>query len=262
MSTAENIWPVSFLRTAGYTLVMMLNALGHITDLHKRGRAVLTQMYIIGVESLPIACFFLMLVGMVFALQTGIELSRFNQTSLVGIIISAGMVRELGPWMTAFVLVARVGGSMAAEIGTMKVSEEIDALDVMSINPVSFVVMPRLLGYAIMGPILTVIATCVGIAGGAIVARVQLGVQFSDFLRNARNGVEPLDIYWGALKSFAFSLTAATVACSYGMRTSGGAVGVGAASRNTVVVSLTLIVFFNYLLTSFYRIVKTLITGA
>jgi phospholipid/cholesterol/gamma-HCH transport system permease protein len=262
VNASENIWPLSFLRTAGYTLVMLLNALGHVTDLYKRSRAVFTQMYVIGVESLPIACFFLMLVGMVFALQTGIELSRFNQTSLVGIIIAAGMVRELGPWMTAFVLVARVGGSMAAEIGTMKVSEEIDALDVMSINPVSFVVMPRLLGYAIMGPILTVIATCVGIAGGAIVARVQLGVQFSDFIRNARNGVEPLDIYWGALKSLVFSLTAATVACSYGMRTSGGAVGVGAASRNTVVVSLTLIVFFNYLLTSFYRIVKTLITGA
>ena len=262
MSESAKIWPVRFLHYTGYTLVMMLNALGHITDLYKRGRSIFTQMFVIGVQSSPIACFFLMLVGMVFALQTGIELSRFNQTSLVGIIIAAGMVRELGPWMTAFVLVARVGGSMAAEIGTMQVSEEIDALDVMSINPVSFVVMPRLLGYAIMGPILTVIATCVGIAGGAIVAKVQLGVQFSDFIRNARNGVEPLDIYWGALKSFVFSLTAATVACSYGMRTSGGAVGVGAASRNTVVVSLTLIVFFNYLLTSFYRIVKTLITGA
>lgn len=262
MSALAKSLPARFLNHTGYTLVMMLNALGHITDLPKRARALLGQMFVIGVESLPIACFFLMLVGMVFALQTGIELARFNQTSLVGIIIAAGMVRELGPWMTAFVLVARVGGSMAAEIGTMQVSEEIDALDVMSINPVSFVVMPRLLGYAIMGPILTVIATCVGIAGGAIVAKVQLGVQLSDFLRNAKNGVEPLDIYWGALKAFVFSLTAATVACSYGMRTKGGAVGVGAASRNTVVTSLTLIVFFNYLLTSFYRIVKMLITGA
>jgi phospholipid/cholesterol/gamma-HCH transport system permease protein len=262
VNDATTIWPLSALKNTGYTLMLMLNALGHVTDLHKRGRAVLTQMYVIGVESLPIACFFLMLVGMVFALQTGIELSRFNQTSLVGIIIAAGMVRELGPWMTAFVLVARVGGSMAAEIGTMKVSEEIDALDVMSINPVSFVVMPRILGYAIMGPILTIVATCVGIAGGAVVARVQLGVEWSDFLRNARNGVEPLDIYWGMLKAFVFSLCAATIACSFGMRTSGGAVGVGAASRNTVVTSLTLIVFFNYLLTSFYRIVKTLITGA
>jgi len=261
VSTLTDSWPAQALKGTGYTLMLLLNALGHITDLFKRSGALFTQMYVIGVQSLLIACFFLMLVGMVFALQTGIELSRFNQTSLVGIIIAAGMVRELGPWMTAFVLVARVGGSMAAEIGTMQVSEEIDALEVMSINPSSFVVMPRILGYAIMGPILTVIATCVGIAGGALVARLQLSVPLVDFLRNAKNGVEPLDIYWGLLKSFIFSLAAASVACSYGMRTRGGAVGVGAASRNTVVVSLTLIVFFNYLLTSFYRIVKTLITG-
>ena len=261
MITLSETMPARALKGTGYTLLLMLNALGHVTDVVKRAGAIFTQMYVIGAQSLPIACFFLMLVGMVFSLQTGIELSRFNQTSLVGIIIAAGMVRELGPWMTAFVLVARVGGSMAAEIGTMQVSEEIDALEVMSINPASFVVMPRILGYVIMGPVLTVIATCVGIAGGALVARVQLGVPLSDFIRNARNGVEPLDIYWGALKSFVFSLVAASVACSYGMRTKGGAVGVGRASRNTVVVSLTLIVFFNYLLTSFYRIVKTLISG-
>ena len=171
------------------------------------------------------------------------------------------MVRELGPWMTAFVLIARVGSSMAAEIGSMKVAEEIDALEVMSINPSSFVVMPRVVGYALMGPALTVVGTLVGIAGGGIVANLQLGVAWADYLRFAERGAEPLDIYWGLLKSLVFSVSAAAVACSNGMRTSGGAVGVGRASRNTVVIALTLVVFFNYLLTSFYRMVKLFVAG-
>jgi phospholipid/cholesterol/gamma-HCH transport system permease protein len=218
-------------------------------------------MHVIGTQSLPIACFFMLLIGMVFALQTGIEFARFGQTNLIGLVIVSAMVRELGPWMTAFVLIARVGSSMAAEIGTMKVAEELDALEVMSIDPVSFVVMPRVFGYAIMGPILTIIGTMVGIAGGALVSYMQLGVPIDEYLRFAERGAEPLDIYWGLVKALVFSLCAAAVACSNGMRTSGGAVGVGRASRNTVVIALTMTVFLNYLLTSFYRMIKKLVAG-
>ncbi|MCC6465457.1 MAG: ABC transporter permease [Planctomycetes bacterium] len=252
----------SAMRGAGYTLVLLLESLGLFGHWWRRRRAIFSQMHVIGTQSLLITCFFMLLVGMVFALQTGIEFARFGQTNLVALVIVSAMVRELGPWMTAFVLIARVGSSMAAEIGTMKVSEEIDALEVMSINPASFVVMPRVIAYAIMGPVLTVLGTCVGIMGGALVAYVQLGVKLDDFLRWAERGAEPLDIYWGLLKSLVFNLSAAAVACSNGMRTSGGAVGVGRASRNTVVICLTLTVFFNYLLTSFYRMVKKLVSGA
>ncbi len=249
------------LQHAGYTLVLLLNALGHVTQIWRRRRAIFNQMHVIGTQSLPITAFFMLLIGMVFALQTGIEFARFNQTSLVALVIVSAMVRELGPWMVAFVLVARVGSSMTAEIGTMKVSEEIDALRVMSINPISFVVMPRILGYCIMGPVLTVLGTFVGIMGGALVSYVQLGVSLDDFIRFAQRGAEPLDIYWGILKSVVFSLCASAVACANGMQTTGGAVGVGKSSRNTVVTSLTLVVFLNYLLTSFYRVVKTLVSG-
>jgi phospholipid/cholesterol/gamma-HCH transport system permease protein len=252
---------VNSVKGAGYTLVLLLEALGHITQVWRRMRAILTQMHVIGTQSIPIASFFMLLIGMVFALQVGIEFARFGQVSLVGLVIVAAMVRELGPWMTAFVLIARVGSSMAAEIGTMKVSEEIDALEVMSINPVSFVVMPRVVAYAAMGPVLTIVGTLVGIVGGGLVANLQLGVSWPDFFRQAENGAEALDIYWGLLKSLVFSLAAAAVACSQGMRTEGGAVGVGRASRNTVVIALTLVVFFNYLLTSFYRMVKMFVSG-
>lgn len=246
---------------AGYTLVLLLETLGMVTHWWRRRRAIFTQMHVIGTQSVPIACFFMLLVGMVFALQTGIEFARFGQTNLVALVIVSAMVRELGPWMSAFVLIARVGSSMAAEIGTMKVSEEIDALEVMSVSPVSYVVLPRVIGYLVMGPVVTILGTLVGIAGGALVAKVQLGVRFEDFLLFAERGASPLDIYWGLLKSVVFSMLAVAVACSNGMRTSGGAVGVGQASRNTVVVALTLTVFFNYLLTSFYRMVKTFISG-
>ena len=252
---------VNSIKGAGFTLVLLLEALGHVPQAWRRRRAIFTQMHVIGTQSLPIACFFMLLIGMVFALQTGIEFARFGQTNLVGLVIVSAMVRELGPWMTAFVLIARVGSSMAAEIGSMKVAEEIDALEVMSINPASFVVMPRLIGYALMGPALTVVGTLVGILGGGIVANLQLGVLWEDYFRFAERGAEPLDIYWGLLKSLVFSVVAAAVACANGMRTSGGAVGVGQASRNTVVVALTLVVFFNYLLTSFYRVVKLFVSG-
>ena len=198
---------------------------------------------------------------MVFALSTGIEFAKFGQTRLVGLGVVSVMVRELGPWMVSVVMIARVGSSMAAEIGTMKISEEIDALEVMSINPIAFVVMPRIVAYAIMGPVLTVLGTLIGIAGGALVAKIQLGVTLEDYLRFAEQGVAPLDIYWALLKSMVFALTAAAIACSNGMRTWGGALGVGRASRSTVVSSLVLVVFFNYLLTSFYRIVKIFLTG-
>jgi phospholipid/cholesterol/gamma-HCH transport system permease protein len=252
---------IAALKGAGHTLMLLLEALGYVTHAWKRRRAIFNEMHVIGTQSLPIASFFMLLIGMVFALQTGIEFARFGQTNLVGLVIVSAMVRELGPWMTAFVLIARVGSSMAAEIGTMKVAEELDALDVMSINPVSFVVMPRIVGYAIMGPILTVMGTLVGIGGGALVAYLQLGVRLDDFLRFAERGAEPLDIYWGLLKALVFSLCAAAIACSNGMRTTGGAVGVGRSSRNTVVMALTMVVFLNYLLTSFYRTVKRLVAG-
>lgn len=253
---------INSVKGAGYTLVLLMESLGHINHLWRRRRAIFTQMHVIGTQSLPITGFFMLLIGMVFALQTGNEFARFGQTNIVGLVIVAAMVRELGPWMTAFVLIARVGSSMAAEIGSMAVAEELDALETMSINPLSFVVMPRILAFAIMGPVLTVFGTCVGILGGAIVSNMQLGVSYDDYFRFAERGAEALDIYWGLLKALVFSIGAAAVACSAGMRTTGGAVGVGAASRNTVVISLTLVVFMNYLLTSFYRMVKMFVAGA
>lgn len=255
--------PDQAIRTAGYSLRLFAEAVGYMRRAPFRWKSVVREMWVIGVQSIPLACFFLFLIGMVFAQQTGIQLLELGQENVVGRLVAAGMVRELGPWMAAFVLVARNGSSMAAEIGTMSVSEEISALRIMAINPVDYVVMPRLLAFAIMGPVVTVIATAVGILGGLIVAWLLLGVPPRVFVDELWTGLEPaLVIHWLFLKSLVFSVTAATVACAYGLRAKGGALGVGNASRDTVVWSLVLIVFFNFILTSFFHFVNTLLKGS
>ncbi len=228
-----------------------------------RWKALKRELWIVGAQSLPLACFFLFLIGMVVALQTGVQLRDFGQEPFVGRLVAASMARELGPWMTAFVLIARNGSSTAAEIGTMAISEEVSALKMMSIDPADFIVMPRLLAFLIMGPAITVLATAVGILGGMPVAHFQLQVPPQVYLQEIQVGLEPaLVLYWGVLKSLVFSAITVTVACSFGLRAWGGALGVGQASREAVVWSLLLVVFFNYILTSFYVVVEKLVSGA
>lgn len=252
--------PEQVLKNTGFTLTMLAEAVRYLPKAVFRWRAVVREMWVIGVQSLPLACFFLFLIGMVFAQQTGIQLLEYGQESLVGRLVAAGMVRELGPWMTAFVLVARNGSSMAAEIGTMSVSEEISALKIMAVNPVDYVVMPRILAFTLMGPVVMVIATSVGIMGGGLVTVVLLNVPMHVYVNELLAGLEPaLVTYWAVLKALVFSLIAATVACSFGLRAKGGALGVGNASRDTVVWSLVLVVFFNFVLTSFFHVANRLI---
>lgn len=252
----------NFFSAIGYTLSMFGRAMLYTPRIPFRWGAIRREMWIIGVESLPLACFFLFLIGMVFSLQTGVGLAPFGQEVLVGRLVSMGMVSELGPWMTAFVLIARNGSSMAAEIGTMKISDEISALKIMSVNLEDYIVMPRIIAFVVMAPILTVIATAVGVLGGMLVATLQLAVPVYVYLDGAVEGLKPpLVLYWSVLKAVVFALTASIIACSFGLRTKGGALGVGKASRDTVVYSLFLVVLFNFMLTSLYQILIHIIEG-
>lgn len=244
----------NYLLIVGYTFNLFLAVVFFSFDLWNRRLEFFRQMFVSGVKSLGVVSIVALFTGMILALQTGIELSRFGTEEYVGIVILNSMVREMGPFMTAIIIAASVGSAIAAEIGTMAVSEELDALHVMDINPVRFLVVPRIWALAIMVPILTVYSNVLGVIGGAIVAKTQLLLDTDVYFKNALETLENKDIFVGLFKSFVFGLTIGTVSCSQGLRASGGALGVGKATRLTVVQSLLLIIIFGYFITGiFYR---------
>ena len=238
---------------AGFHLLLLARALSFFPGVFYRSREVLRHMYVIGVLSLPVTLLVALFTGMVVSLQIGISLMMWGIQDEIGSIVTASMSREFGPLWTGIVLTARVGSGMAAEIGTMKVSEEIDALEVMSIDPAKFLVMPRLAALLIMAPILTIYADAIGIIGGAIVGQYQVNVPYASYFEKGMDALLLKDIYSGLVKSVVFAATIATVGCGQGMRASGGAEGVGNGVRNTVVISLILIIIFNYFITSMTR---------
>jgi phospholipid/cholesterol/gamma-HCH transport system permease protein len=253
LTTAVGAGILSGIRGAGFNLIILLRTLSYITSVFARSREILRQMYVTGVASLPVTLLVALFSGMVLALQTGTELMRWGIQEKIGTIVTASMTREMGPLWTGIILAARVGSGMAAEIGTMQVSEEIDALEVMSIDPARFLVLPRLVALAIMAPILTIFADIVGVVGGAIVGYNQIGVSYHTYFQNGLDALVLKDIYTGLLKSVVFAVVIVTVGCGQGMKATGGAEGVGNATRNTVVISLILIIAFNYFLTSLAR---------
>lgn len=247
---------LSFTEGAGKAIVLMARAFSYIGDAWPRRREVIEQMTISGVYSLPVALLVATFTGMVIALQVGEVLADWGQSARIGGIIAASMTRELGPVWIGVILAARVGSAMAAEIGTMRVSEEIDALEVMAIDPARFLVMPRLIALTLMAPVLTAYADLVGIMGGGVVAKYQLGVNYEVYFRWARETLVAKDILSGLLiKAPIFGLLIAVVGCSLGLavKPSEGAEGVGHATRNSVVVALILLIVFNYFLTSLIR---------
>jgi phospholipid/cholesterol/gamma-HCH transport system permease protein len=191
--------------------------------------------------------------GMILALQSGIQLARFGQQDLIGALVAVSLAREMAPFMTGLILAANVGSAMAAEIGTMSVSEEIEALEVMSIDVNRFLVMPRLIAMMIMTPVLTVIANLIGNVGGAIVAYFKVGVTFSSYYENAVHLVlENKDIYTGLFKAWVFGVVIATIGCGKGLRTRGGATAVGESTRTAVIASFLMIIILGYFITAIF----------
>ncbi|MHC4471714.1 MAG: MlaE family ABC transporter permease [Planctomycetota bacterium] len=256
-------WVSGGAESAGFTLRILGLALLHSAPafLKRRSfRAIVTQMYFCGVKALAVTTVVALFTGMILALQGGIELKKFGQADKIGLIVAASMCREMGPMITAIILSAMVGSTMAAEIGTMKVSEEIDALEVMSIDPVRMLVTPRVIALTLMTFVLTVLVNFVGISGGAVVAMARLGVPIGKYLDYARLvlegrdflGIFPKDVYTGLVKSVVFGGVIAAVACAQGLMARGGALGVGRAVRRTVVASIMLILIFGYIMTAFF----------
>ena len=207
-----------------------------------RLRAILQQTVRAGSGSLPLVSLISLLTGMIMALQSAYQLRKLGAIDLVDDLVAISITRELAPLLTGIIVAGRYGSAIAAELGTMKVSQEIDALTVMGIDPVSYLVSPRLLALTLSMPCLTIYADLVGILGGLVVAMGALGMNAGSYFIDSIDALQLQDIVTGIVKSVAFAVIIGLVGCHQGLRTSGGAEGVGRATTTAVVLSIVLII--------------------
>lgn len=208
------------------------------------------QMAFIGVESLPIALITALSVGMVFTLQISNEFIRFGATSVIGGVSAIALVRELVPTLTGVVIAGRVGAAIAAELGSMKVTEQIDAMTALATDPLYYLVVPRVLACALMLPVLAFVSDLVGVGGGYAVAVLIKGVTPQLFTNSLQDLVVPADILRGLFKAGVFGACVGVIGCHQGLGTTSGARGVGKATTDAVVYSLLTIFVSNYFLSS------------
>ncbi len=246
------------IRGTGETLILLFKTFLSLPWIVFKVRETLRQMYISGFQSLFVVSVVAAFTGMILSLQAGLALKDFGQADLIGQVIVVTLTREMAPIMTALILAASIGSAMAAEIGTMSVSEEIDALEVMSIDPVKYLLLPRIVGFTLMVPALSAYASALGVLGGGVVAQTQLGVDFDTYLNlvleilKTKKGLK--DIWVGEFKSLIFGITISSIACRQGLNATGGAIGVGNAVRLAVVTSFLLVIILGYFVTAiFYR---------
>jgi len=208
------------------------------------------QMEFVGVKSTWVVLLTGAFTGGVLALQTYHGFVMFSAESLVGATVALSMTRELGPVLTSLMVTARAGSAMAAELGTMRVTEQIDALSVMAVNPVKYLVVPRILASLAMLPILTVLSDFIGVVGGYVVGVYLLQINPGSFMSNLYDIVTLDDIFNGLIKSVVFGLILSTISCYKGFNTTGGAEGVGRATTEAVVLSSITILVSDYFLTA------------
>ena len=245
---------------AGYRVELLVQVISRLPAAWKRRAMITDQLYGGGIKVVHVVLLVGFSIGMVVSLQTGLELSRIGQQDQIGTLVALSMAREMGPFITAIILAAAVGSALAAELGTMAVSEELAALEVLSIDRISFLVMPRTVALAILCPTLTILCDTVGIVGGGFVARSQLGVGLHLYYDTALESLQepsgflalPKDVYAGLFKSFVFGIVIAIVSSASGILAQGGALGVGNATRNAVRDSIILVIIFNYFMTWFF----------
>jgi phospholipid/cholesterol/gamma-HCH transport system permease protein len=211
-------------------------------------RNTLEQMATVGPDSLIIALITASFVGMVFTIQVAREFIYFGAGTAVGGVLGLALTRELAPVLTAVVLAGRVGSAFAAEIGTMRVTEQIDALYILKTDPIDYLVIPRVLACCIMLPILTILSLIMGMAGGLLIATSLYNIPQSVFLDSARNFLDLWDLISAAIKAMVFGGLIAVIGCSWGLTTSGGAKGVGQSTTAAVVISLLAIFISNFFL--------------
>lgn len=221
------------------------------------GDLVIEQVFQIGVRSFPLVIIVALSVGMVMALQFGVGLAKFGGKFYVPKIVSMSIVRELGPAFASLMMAARVGAGITSEVGSMKVTEQIDAIRALGTSPIKKIVIPRVLACLITVPILAIMANTVGIAGGLAVGVFDLQLDPSFYLNKIFDTIKIVDYLSGFVKTFAFAIFIAIPACYYGMNVKGGTQGVGIATTKSVVVSCILIVIGDFFLTKLLIVVES-----
>jgi phospholipid/cholesterol/gamma-HCH transport system permease protein len=240
---------LNLFQRIGEIWLLFVRTIAYCRQVFANRRLVLLQMVEIGVNTVPLVAIMAFFTGMVIAVQTGYQAVRFHLEGMVGPIVGLSLTRELGPVMTGVIVAGRVGAAIAAQVGTMKVTEQIDALETLATDPVEYLVMPRFIAAIIMLPILTVCADVIGIAGGLIIAVTQLDRDANLFLTGTFRQMEVSDVVSGLIKSAFFGMIVAIIGCYQGLTTTGGAEGVGKSTTRAVVLSLMLILVSNFFLT-------------
>src|SRR4030095_873297 len=209
-------------------------------------------MVLIGVRALPMASLVALSIGLTLAMQSAGEMKKMGAEAFVPDLVAVSLLRELGTLLIAVIVIGRSGSAVTAELGTMKVGEEIEALEVMAINPVRFLVVPRVLAMLIMLPALTVFGNYVGMLGGWTICHFALDFSTSGYIVRSLQRADAWDLYSGLIKSAVFAWLTITIACHTGLRVEGGAEGVGNATTGSVVWSLLIVLMANALLTGIF----------
>jgi phospholipid/cholesterol/gamma-HCH transport system permease protein len=237
----------------GEMLVLLWRTIRALPKVFRHRQKIYDQLFEIGNASLLMACILALFIGGVIALQTGPVLAERGLQSAIGGLVGISICKELAPVMMSVLIAGRIGSAMAAEIGSMRVYQEIDALRTMNINPIHYLVLPRLVAITIALPILVLFAVLVGWLGGGLVAvfHEKIGVSFSSFLANLRLVVDLGDVLNGLCKSTVFAVAIGTVCCHQGLITIGGPRGIGRSVTKAVVNSIVLILILDYFVTRF-----------
>ncbi len=217
---------------------------------------IMYQLYEVGAASLPVVAVTGFSTGLVLAAQSFYQLADKGLTSVTGLMVGKAMMTELGPVLTAFMITGRVGASMCAELGTMRVTEQIDALKTMSVNPNRYLISPRMLAGTIMMPLLTIFSIIMGILGGYLISVYFFGMSHAAYFDPMPTHITTFDLATGIIKAFIFGILIITIACYKGMNTTGGAAGVGRFTTDSVVITYCCILLSNFLLTVCLNILR------
>lgn len=254
---------MNFLAAIGRTFLVFLEATGALALFTGRAlshcvrppfylRQIMRQMIDIGYYSLPVVGLTALFTGMVLALQSYSGFSRFQAEGAIATVVVLSVTRELGPVLGGLMVAGRIGASMAAEIGTMRVTEQVDALATLSTNPFKYLVAPRLIAGATMLPILVLTADVIGVFGGFLVAVYKLNFNPASYISSTWQFLETIDVVSGLVKAGVFGFMVSLMGCYFGYNSRGGAQGVGQATTNAVVAASILILVFNYLITGLF----------